>query len=128
MDSLPETRDPLLVSGKQNLILIVKFLQRAPLKSRSFHQQLPITHSNGKEENSRRCWELKLSEVTPYHILAAGFLAISIACSVGAVMSLLFGALRLFPIPVAADLFLESAGGGVISGLVWAFISRSRGN
>jgi hypothetical protein len=119
------TPNPPLSSHRLNPSLTIKTVRVAKLGQVSPKKQTMDARCAVMRE--KRAWNLTivLSEVTLNHMLALGFLILTIACSTGAIMSLAFGALRLFPIPVAVELFLKSGGGSVLSGLLCIFMRRS---
>jgi hypothetical protein len=124
MHTLHPGRNSLADLVRPNLILTIKTFRAANPAGLSPKKQMTAARRTVLQEKSGRDWKIVLSEVTPNHILAFGFLILTITCSIGAIMPLAFGALGLFPILIAVDLFLKAGGGSVISGVLWILVSR----
>lgn len=125
MDSSPQRQNSPSEREKQSPIATIKALGGLPLRPQKSLKHLSGPRSRVGQARSRQGCTIIFSELSPCHIAAAALLPLSVACSVGAILSLAFGALGLFPIPLAADLFLKSAGGNAVLGLVWGLIGRS---
>jgi hypothetical protein len=59
--------------------------------------------------------EVAMAKVTPSHIVAIGLLVVTVSCSAGALLALVFSALQLFPTSMALALFRECLGAGFAS-------------
>jgi hypothetical protein len=125
MDSSPQRQNSSSAREKQSPIATIKALGRPQLRPQKSPKHLSGPRSRGGQARSRQGCTIILSELSPCHIAAAALLPLSVACAVGAILSLAFGALGLFPVPIAAELFLKSAGGNAVLGLVCALIGRS---
>ena len=66
-----------------------------------------------------------MAKVTPSHIVAFGLLVLTISCSAGALLALVFSALQLLPTSVALALFRECLVAGFVSGAL--AVRRLRG-
>lgn len=125
MDSSPQRQNSPSEREKQSLIATIKTLGGLPLRRQKSLKHLSGPRSRGGQARSRQGCTIILGELSPCHIAAAALLPLSVACSVGAILSLAFGALGLFPIPLAAELLLKSAGGNAVLALAGALIGRS---
>jgi hypothetical protein len=64
--------------------------------------------------------EVGMARFNPSHIVAISLLVLTVSCSAGALLALVFSALQLFPTPVALTLFRECVGAGFASGVLAA--------
>ena len=67
----------------------------------------------------------RISRTTPEHIIAVGQLILAVACSTGAILGLILGALHLCPISLISDLFRSCALGLVSASCCPIFHRRS---
>jgi hypothetical protein len=58
-----------------------------------------------------------MAKLTPSHIGAISLLVLTVSCSAGALLALVFSALQLFPTSMALALFRECVGAGFASGV-----------
>ena len=58
-----------------------------------------------------------MAKLTPSHIIAISLLVLTVSCSAGALLALVFSALQLFPAPMAFALFRECIAAGLASGV-----------
>jgi hypothetical protein len=56
-----------------------------------------------------------MAKLTPSHILAISLLVLTVSCSAGALLALIFAALQLFPTSTALALIRECLGTGFAS-------------
>lgn len=63
-------------------------------------------------------------KLTPSHIVAVGLLVLTISCSAGALLGLLFAALHVFPTSAALALFRDCATAGFATAVLTARRSR----
>jgi hypothetical protein len=61
-----------------------------------------------------------MAKLTPSHIVAISLLVLTVSCSAGALLALVFSALQLFPASMALVLFRECIGAGFASGVLAA--------
>jgi hypothetical protein len=62
----------------------------------------------------------RMARLTPSHIVAISLLVLTVSCSAGALLALIFSALQLFPTSIALTLFRECVGAGFASGMLAA--------
>jgi hypothetical protein len=61
-----------------------------------------------------------MAKLTPSHILAISLLVLTVSCSAGALLALIFAALQLFPTSTSLALIRECLGTGFASGVLAA--------
>lgn len=62
--------------------------------------------------------EVGMAKLNPSHIVALSLLVLTVSCSVGALLVLVFAALQLFPTSTALALIRECLGAGFASGVL----------